>query len=192
MAARTEPRGRQRMFWPARDVALVRFLVSTGARAEEACGVTIGEVDRRAERPIWRVGRSTGGKTRDVPLPRSTVDALDEWLAERLRPAKGRSAQVDRLRPAAWLPSAAVVVHNPNPVNVTPACALRTAPALEDGAGCQAVELAWVAVERAALGCAVGADLSGHEGDEEAGAALAARNAPLRLLGLLGGGPTRR
>ena len=91
-AARAEPIGRQRMFWPARDVALMRFLVGTGARAEEACGVTIGEVDRRAERPIWRVGRSKGDKTRDVPLPRSTVDAVDEWLAERARPAKGRGA----------------------------------------------------------------------------------------------------
>ena len=91
-AAGDEPRGRQRMFWPARDVALMRFLVGTGARAEEACGVTIGELDRRAERPIWRVGRSKGGKTRDVPLPRSTVDAIDEWLAERARPAKGCKA----------------------------------------------------------------------------------------------------
>ena len=69
-----------------------RFLASTGARAEEVCGATIGELDRRAERPIWRVGRSKGDKTRDVPLPRSTVDAIDEWLAERAQPAKGRSA----------------------------------------------------------------------------------------------------
>ncbi len=91
-AASEEPRGRQRMFWPARDAALVRFLASTGARAEEVCGATIGELDRRAERPIWRVGRSKGDKTRDVPLPRSTVEAIDEWLAERAQPAKGRSA----------------------------------------------------------------------------------------------------
>jgi site-specific recombinase XerD len=95
-AARDEPRGRQRMFWPARDVALLRFLVSTGARAEEACGVTIGELDRRAERPIWRVGRSKGGKTRDVPLPRSTVDAIDDWLEERARPGENRGALTAR------------------------------------------------------------------------------------------------
>jgi integrase/recombinase XerD len=74
----------------------MRFLVSTGARAEETCGATIGEVDRRAERPIWRVGRSKGGKTRDVPLPRSTVEAIDEWLAERVCPTKGRSALAAR------------------------------------------------------------------------------------------------
>jgi integrase len=70
--------GRQRMLWPTRDVALVRFLATTGARAEETCAVTIGELDRRAERPIWRVGKSKGDKARDVPLPKTTVDALDE------------------------------------------------------------------------------------------------------------------
>jgi site-specific recombinase XerD len=95
-AAGCEPIGRQRMFWPARDVALARFLASTGARAEETCGAKIGEVDRRAERPIWRVGRSKGAKTRDVPLPRSTVDAIDHWLAERAQPAKGRRALLAR------------------------------------------------------------------------------------------------
>jgi site-specific recombinase XerD len=84
------------MFWPARDVALTRFLVGTGARAEEACGVTIGEVDRRAERPIWRVGRSKGDKTRDVPLPRSTVDAIDERLAERARLVANRRSLMAR------------------------------------------------------------------------------------------------
>ena len=91
-AAKQEARGRERMYWPARDVALVRFLGGTGARAEEVCGVTIGELDRRAERPIWRVGRSKGGKTREVPLPRATVDAVDEWLAERAQAAKDRRA----------------------------------------------------------------------------------------------------
>lgn len=80
------------MYWPARDVALMRFLASTGARAEETCAVTIGELDRRAERPIWRVGRSKGDKARDVPLAKTTVAALDEWLEERVRPAEGRRA----------------------------------------------------------------------------------------------------
>jgi site-specific recombinase XerD len=91
-AAAEGPSGRQRMFWPTRDVALLRFLATTGARAEEACGVTIGELDRRAERPIWRVGRSKGGKARDVPLPRATVDAIEDWLAERVRPREGGEA----------------------------------------------------------------------------------------------------
>lgn len=52
IAAQDEPTGRQQMFWPARDVALLRFLAGSGARAEEVCGGTIGEIDRRPERPI--------------------------------------------------------------------------------------------------------------------------------------------
>ncbi|HVL05854.1 MAG TPA: tyrosine-type recombinase/integrase [Acidimicrobiales bacterium] len=91
-AAQEASSSRQRMFWPTRDAALLRFLATTGARAEEACGVTIGELDRRAERPIWRVGRAKGGKARDVPLPRTTLDAIDDWLAERVRPDEGRRA----------------------------------------------------------------------------------------------------
>ncbi len=82
-AARVEPTDRQRMFWPDRDVALLRFLAGSGARAEEVCGATIAEIDRRPERPIWRVGRSKGGKQRDVPLPGATVEALDTWLDAR-------------------------------------------------------------------------------------------------------------
>ncbi len=82
-AARAEPTDRQRMFWPDRDVALLRFLAGSGARAEEVCGATITEIDRRPERPIWRVGRSKGGKQRDVPLPGATVEALDTWLDAR-------------------------------------------------------------------------------------------------------------
>lgn len=91
-AAKEAPSSRQRMYWPTRDTALLRFLATTGARAEEACGVTIGELDRRAERPIWRVGRAKGGKPRDVPLPRTTLDAIDDWLGERVRPGEGRRA----------------------------------------------------------------------------------------------------
>jgi site-specific recombinase XerC len=42
-AAELEPGARQRMFWPARDAALMVFLATTGARAEETCGVSIAE-----------------------------------------------------------------------------------------------------------------------------------------------------
>ncbi len=90
-AAQAEPTGRQQMFWPVRDVALLRFLAGTGARAEEICGASIGEIDRRPERPIWRVGRAKGGKQRDVPLRRDTVDAVDEWLAARAAHFPGRA-----------------------------------------------------------------------------------------------------
>ena len=68
-AAMEEPGARPRMFWPTRDAALLRFLATTGARAEEACGVTISELDRRAERPIWRVGRSKGARPETSSSP---------------------------------------------------------------------------------------------------------------------------
>jgi len=32
---------------------------------------------------VGRVGRSKGGKQRDVPLPGATVEALDTWLDAR-------------------------------------------------------------------------------------------------------------
>jgi len=48
-AARVGPTDRQRMFWPDRDVALLRFLAGSDARAEEVCGATIAEIDRRGE-----------------------------------------------------------------------------------------------------------------------------------------------
>ena len=81
---------RQRLWWPTRDVALVRFLATTGARAEEVCALRIGDLDRRAERPIWRVQTAKGGKARDVPLPRDTISSLDAWLTERTQPAPDR------------------------------------------------------------------------------------------------------
>ena len=58
-------------------------MASTGARADEVCSATVGEIDRRAERPIWRVGRAKGDKRRDVPLPSPTIVAVDTWLEER-------------------------------------------------------------------------------------------------------------
>jgi integrase/recombinase XerD len=91
-AAAQPPTGRQRLWWPTRDVALVRFLAATGARAEEVCAVRIGDLDRRAEHPIWRVHTAKGGKARDVPLPRDTAATLDAWLTERTQPAPNRPA----------------------------------------------------------------------------------------------------
>ncbi len=81
-----------RMWWPARDVALLRFMAGTGARAEEVCGVSIGEIDRRPERPIWRVNKSKGAKQRDVPLGSITMQTLDDYLSERVKPSEGRGA----------------------------------------------------------------------------------------------------
>ncbi|MDQ6838292.1 MAG: tyrosine-type recombinase/integrase [Actinomycetota bacterium] len=97
-AAEEAASGRQKMFWPTRDVAIVRFLAGTGARAEELCGVTVGDIDRRAERPIWRVNVAKGGKRRDVPLGRRVVGAVDAWLDE--RPAGSPAGVALRVRKA--------------------------------------------------------------------------------------------
>jgi integrase/recombinase XerC len=97
LAAAAQPAPpRQRIWWPTRDLALVRFLAGTGARAEETCAVRIGDIDRRAERPIWRVHTAKGGKPRDVPLPRGAIAAVDTWLAERSEPTSQRSALAAR------------------------------------------------------------------------------------------------
>ncbi len=79
-AARAEPTDRQRMFWPDRDVALAAL--PRGQRRPRRGSLRRHDhrIDRRPERPIWRVGRSKGGKQRDVPLPGATVAALDTWL----------------------------------------------------------------------------------------------------------------
>jgi site-specific recombinase XerD len=71
------------MWWPARDIAVLRFLATTGSRAEEVCEVTIAEIDRAPERPIWRVNKAKGAHQRDVPLPGLTVNALDAYLDQR-------------------------------------------------------------------------------------------------------------
>lgn len=98
-SAALAPTGRQRMFWPERDVALIAFMSTTGARAEEICSVTIGEIDRRPERPIWRVGRAKGDKHRDVPLPCSTVAALDAWITARREQFPTQQADALFVRP---------------------------------------------------------------------------------------------
>lgn len=89
-AAQAPPKG-TRLYLPVRDVALVRFMAATGARTEEVCGARVGEIDRRAERPIWRVGRSKGGKRRDVPLGATTTATLDAWLAWRTTGPEGQT-----------------------------------------------------------------------------------------------------
>jgi integrase/recombinase XerC len=89
-ARRPAPTGR--MWWPARDGALLLFMAGSGARAEEVCQITVGEIDRRPERPIWRVNKSKGAKQRDVPLGARTMDALDAYLSERVEPAGTRES----------------------------------------------------------------------------------------------------
>ncbi len=66
-----------------RDRALLEMLYATGARVSEAVGLDLGDVAAAVasdELPLIRLW-GKGGKERVVPLGRSALDALDEWLS---------------------------------------------------------------------------------------------------------------
>jgi integrase/recombinase XerD len=62
-----------------RDRALLEFLYATGARISEACGLSLGDLDRD-NRLVRLFGK--GAKERLVPFGRSAARAMDEWLAD--------------------------------------------------------------------------------------------------------------
>ena len=72
-----------------RDRALLEFLYATGARISEACGLSLGDLDRE-ERLVRLFGK--GAKERLVPFGRSAARAMDEWLRD------GR----EHLEPVRW------------------------------------------------------------------------------------------
>ena len=61
----------------SRDRALLEFLYATGARISEACGLSLGDLDRE-NRLVRLFGK--GAKERIVPFGRAAAATLDEWL----------------------------------------------------------------------------------------------------------------
>ncbi|SDJ85072.1 integrase/recombinase XerD [Nocardioides sp. YR527] len=80
--ASTPREGADRRRWPARDRAIFAVLVTTGVRAAELCGLTVGAIRREpdGETLVRVIGK--GDKQRNLPLPPEAVDAVDVYLAE--------------------------------------------------------------------------------------------------------------
>ncbi|MCM2280039.1 MAG: site-specific integrase [Oligoflexia bacterium] len=75
-----------------RDYAALMFLYNTGARAQELCDVTCG--DLRLERPLLAILHGKGNKTRQVPLWPETASAIEQWMKAR---GKGAASDNDAL-----------------------------------------------------------------------------------------------
>jgi integrase/recombinase XerD len=65
-----------------RDRALLEFLYATGARVSETVGVDLTDVDLE-DKVVLVTGK--GAKQRLVPLGRNAVEAIANWLPDRLR-----------------------------------------------------------------------------------------------------------
>jgi site-specific recombinase XerD len=106
VAAAPPPVG-SRMWWPARDTALVELLSGCGLRASEVVASRVGWIDRRPERPVVRIAGGKGAKDREVPVPRRVDVALVAYLDERQRRAQDGAASTPGL---ATVPSARLFV----------------------------------------------------------------------------------
>ena len=81
--ASTPRDGTDRRRWTTRDRAIFAVLVTTGVRAAELCGLTVGSIRREpdGETLVQVIGK--GDKQRNLPLPPEAVTAIDAYLAER-------------------------------------------------------------------------------------------------------------
>ncbi len=66
-----------------RDRALLELLYATGARISEACGLSLGDLDRE-ERLVRLFGK--GAKERIVPYGSAAARAMEDWLGPDGRP----------------------------------------------------------------------------------------------------------
>lgn len=76
--------------WIARrDTALLSVLYDSGARAQEICDITLGDI--RGGDPLVVVLHGKGSKARGVPLMGRTASLLEQWVAQ-LQPNSGLAA----------------------------------------------------------------------------------------------------
>lgn len=76
--------------WIARrDTVLLSVLYDSGARAQEVCDITLGDV--RGGDPLVVVLHGKGSKARGVPLMGRTASLLEQWIAQ-LQPNPGIAA----------------------------------------------------------------------------------------------------
>ncbi|REF34666.1 tyrosine-type recombinase/integrase [Thermasporomyces composti] len=70
-----------------RDEAILRLLVESGPRVSEVCGANRSDVRVHEETgtPVLHV-RGKGGKSRDLPLSKATLTAIERYLAEERPP----------------------------------------------------------------------------------------------------------
>lgn len=78
--SRPDPGGR--FPWPARDRALVAVLAGAGLRASECVGLRISDLVRDDPTILKVTGK--GNKQRRIPVPVEVVQAMDEYLADRV------------------------------------------------------------------------------------------------------------
>lgn len=96
-AAGDEPPPTVRVRWPARDVALIKTALYTGARSSELTALDVGRIgDAEGGQFVHITGK--GEHERRVPLPRPAARAVSDYLAERLTvgvpaPTSGRTTR---------------------------------------------------------------------------------------------------
>ncbi len=67
----------------ARDLALVRILMSCRLRVSEAVNIQLADLKIGERHGVVIVRSGKGNKYREVPIPPEARKAIKEWLAER-------------------------------------------------------------------------------------------------------------
>lgn len=108
-AAAEPPRGRIRIRWPLRDVAIIGTSLFLGARASEITSLTVGAIGGKPGSTFMHI-EDGGLSPRMLPVPAELEDALFQYLDERVtgaplsgqKPALSRGRQPDSFSGHQW------------------------------------------------------------------------------------------